>query len=144
MAIETALTLRLVFHLPLRQAEGFLGSILSLMGIDLTAPDHTTLSRRSHSLGVEPEGTGTKGPRHLTVDSSGLSIVGEVLLVSGERWSLGLLRRTRGGLGWNWPVLSPSAERARSLVSGSAVNLPVRGRSHSNGNATRASLSSCC
>lgn len=45
IAIETVLTLRLVFHLPLRQAEGFLGSILTLMGLDLPCPDHTTLSR---------------------------------------------------------------------------------------------------
>ena len=45
-AIETALMLRLVFKLPLRQAEGFMRSILSLMDIDLEAPDHTTLSRR--------------------------------------------------------------------------------------------------
>ncbi len=42
-AIETALTLRLIFRLPLRQAEGFLRSILSLMSVDLEAPDHTTL-----------------------------------------------------------------------------------------------------
>ena len=46
-AIETALTLRLVFRVPLRHAEGFLRSVLSLMGVDLAAPDHTTLSRRS-------------------------------------------------------------------------------------------------
>jgi len=46
-AIETALTLRNVFQLPLRQAEGFLRSVLSLMGVNLEAPDHTTLSRRS-------------------------------------------------------------------------------------------------
>jgi hypothetical protein len=46
-AIETALTLRLRFKLPLRQAEGFLRSVLSLMALDLEAPDHTTLSRRS-------------------------------------------------------------------------------------------------
>ena len=52
-AIETALTLRLVFNLPLRQAEGFLRSILSLMSIDLEAPDHTTLSRRSQSLNID-------------------------------------------------------------------------------------------
>ncbi len=42
-AIETALTLRLVFNLPLRQTEGFLRSLLDLMDIDLEAPDHTTL-----------------------------------------------------------------------------------------------------
>ena len=47
MAILTALTLRVVFGLPLRQSEGFLDSLLSLMGLDLKAPDHTTLSRRN-------------------------------------------------------------------------------------------------
>ena len=52
-AIETALTLRLVFRLPLRQAEGFLRSVLVLMGVDLEALDHTTLSRRSQRLAVE-------------------------------------------------------------------------------------------
>jgi len=46
-AIETSLTLRLVFHLPLRQAEGFLKSILKLMDLYLPCPDHTTMSRRS-------------------------------------------------------------------------------------------------
>jgi len=39
VAIETALTLRFVFNLPLRQAEGFLRSIISMMGVDLEAPD---------------------------------------------------------------------------------------------------------
>ncbi len=52
-AIETALMLRLVFKLPLRQAEGFLRSVLALMGVDLEAPDHTTLSRRSQHLDVD-------------------------------------------------------------------------------------------
>jgi len=45
LAIETALTLRLVFHSPLRQAEGFLRSVLSLMHVDREAPDHTPPSR---------------------------------------------------------------------------------------------------
>ena len=76
-AIETALTLRLVFRLPLRQAEGFLRSVLSLMGVDLEAPDHTTLSRRSQSLAVEFRRIPSRGPIHLIVDSTGLSIVGE-------------------------------------------------------------------
>ena len=46
LTIETALTLRLIFHLPLRQTEGFLTSIFGLLGLELSAPDHTTLSRR--------------------------------------------------------------------------------------------------
>ena len=76
-AIETALTLRLVFKLPLRQAEGFLRSLLSLMGVHLEAPDHTTLSRRSQRLDLALGGLPTNEPIHLIVDSTGLSIVGE-------------------------------------------------------------------
>ena len=76
-AIETALALRLVFKLPLRQAEGFLRSVLSLMGVDLEAPDHTTLSRRSQDLNVDLHRVAVNRPIHLIVDSTGLSIVGE-------------------------------------------------------------------
>ena len=47
LAIELVLILRLVFHLALRQAEGFASSVLRLLGLDLPVPDHTTLSRRS-------------------------------------------------------------------------------------------------
>ena len=50
IAIETALSLRLIFHLPLRQTEGFLRSVFKLMTLDLDAPDHTTLSRRNRTL----------------------------------------------------------------------------------------------
>ena len=50
LAIETALTLRLLYHLPLRQAEGFLHALFGMMRLDLSAPDYTTLSRRSQHL----------------------------------------------------------------------------------------------
>jgi len=49
LAIETALTVGLVFGLRLRQTEGLLTSVLELMGLDLTMPDHTTLSRRART-----------------------------------------------------------------------------------------------
>ncbi len=39
LAIVTALTLRTVFHLPLRQTEGFVASLIRLMGLDLMTPD---------------------------------------------------------------------------------------------------------
>ena len=77
LAIETALTLRLVFGLPLRQAEGFLRSLFGLLGLDLPVPGHTTLSRRSKGLGVRLRSSAGAGPIHLIVDSTGLSIVGE-------------------------------------------------------------------
>jgi len=65
LAIETTLTLRLVFHLSLRQAEGFLGSVFHLMGIDLETPDHTTLSRRGRQLHQESDchSAAMSGPR---------------------------------------------------------------------------------
>ncbi len=47
LAILTALTLRAVFRLAYRQAEGLIASIINLLGLALRVPDHTTLSRRS-------------------------------------------------------------------------------------------------
>ncbi len=76
-AIETALTLRLVFRLPLRQTEGFLRSVLTLMATGLDAPDHTTLSRRGQPLDVALARMPTHGPVDLVVDSTGLSVFGE-------------------------------------------------------------------
>ena len=93
LAIETALTRRLIFHLPLRQAEGFLNSLFGMMGIDRSAPDHTTLSRRSQHLDLTLRGVPTDERLPLIVDSTGLSIVGE-----GE-WAAGKHGR-RGKRGW--------------------------------------------
>ena len=78
ISIEAALSLRLVFHLGLRQTEGFLGSILSLMNVDLSAPDHTTISRRNKTITPKIKVYGhLNGPVDLVVDSTGLSIHGE-------------------------------------------------------------------
>ena len=77
LAIETALTLRLVFRLPLRQTEGFLRSILALLRTELDTPDHTTLSRRSQRLDMKLYGIPAEGPINLIVDSTGLSIAGK-------------------------------------------------------------------
>ena len=43
LATAPALTLRAVFRLALRQAEGLIGSILLLLGLALPVPDHSTL-----------------------------------------------------------------------------------------------------
>ena len=76
LAIRTALTLRVVFGHPLRQTEGFLDSLLSLMSRDLKAPDHTTLSRRNQMVVVPPLTRAHDGPIDLIVDSTGLKILG--------------------------------------------------------------------
>ncbi len=75
LAIATALTLRSVFRLALRQTEGLIGSIIALLGLDLAVPDHTTLSRRAESLDVVRPRPGS-GPVHLLVDSTGLKLCG--------------------------------------------------------------------
>ena len=46
----------MVFHLPLRQTEGFLRSLADHLQVDLPVPDHTTLSRRARRLGTIPFG----------------------------------------------------------------------------------------
>jgi IS5 family transposase len=76
LAIVTALTLRTVFHLPLRQTEGFLASLIGLMDRDLKTPDHTTLSRRNRDVEVPPFSQ-SSGPLHLVIDSTGLKILGD-------------------------------------------------------------------
>jgi hypothetical protein len=75
LAILTALTLRAVFRLALRQTEGLIGSILRLLGLDLAVPDHTTLSRRAETLEVPRPRSGSE-PVHLLVDSTGLKLCG--------------------------------------------------------------------
>ena len=72
LAIETALTLRLLYHLPLRQAEGFLRALFGMMRLDLSAPDYTTLSRRS------PYGA-TKRPRLVSRIAEGGSVAGDAV-----------------------------------------------------------------
>jgi hypothetical protein len=77
LAITTALTLRAVFRLALRQTEGLLGSILQLLGLDLAVPDHSTLSRRAETLEVpQPRSSSGSRPLHLLVDSTGLRLCG--------------------------------------------------------------------
>ncbi len=77
LAIETALALRRLLHLPLRQTEGFLGSLFDLMSLHLDVPDHTTLSRRGRDLKVPLRVPESAGPIDLIVDSTGLSIFGQ-------------------------------------------------------------------
>ncbi len=77
-AVEPVLTLRLVFHLALRQAGAFSRSVLRLLGLDLAVPDHTTLSRRGHSVaGRQPRVAAHAGPVHLVLDSTGLQLFGQ-------------------------------------------------------------------
>ena len=77
LAIVTALTLRTLFQLPLRQTEGFVASLIGLMGLALKTPDHTTLSRRHRSVELPHLPRSHKDPVHLVIDSTGLKMVGD-------------------------------------------------------------------
>jgi hypothetical protein len=78
VAIETALTLRLFFRLPLRQTEGFLSSLLTLMDVTLPCPDHTTLSRRTATVAIRrQDGWAPQEAICLIIDSSGLKVCGQ-------------------------------------------------------------------
>src|SRR5215210_3092125 len=71
LAILTALTLRAVFRLALRQTEGLIGSIIHLLGLALAVPDHTTLCRRAGTLEVPRTRPCKDGEAvHLLVDSN--------------------------------------------------------------------------
>ena len=76
LAIEAGLTVRLVYGLALRQTEGFLRSISTLLDLGVRIPDHTTLSRRSKDLNVRVPVSANDGPLHIVIDSTGLRVHG--------------------------------------------------------------------
>jgi hypothetical protein len=76
LAITMALTMRAVFRLALRQTEGLIGSVFALLGLTLTVPDHSTMSRRSKTLQLPPLRRSETGPLYLLVDSTGLKLGG--------------------------------------------------------------------
>src|SRR3954447_21622587 len=87
LAIAMALTLKAVFRLALRQTEGLISSIICLLGLDLSVPDHTTLSRRAETLEVPRPRRGSEAePVHLLVDSTGLKLCGPGAMADREAW----------------------------------------------------------
>lgn len=81
-AIETALMLKAVYHLPLRATQGLLASVLRLLQSTLPVPHYSTLSRRHKTLPVTLRAMDTASDTparglHLVVDSTGCKIYGE-------------------------------------------------------------------
>ena len=77
MAIICALSLKVLFQLPLRATEGLLGSLFELMNLPLSVPNYTTLSRRQSHLEIELPSLIPNDSRHIVIDSTGLKIFGE-------------------------------------------------------------------
>jgi hypothetical protein len=109
LAITTALMLRAVFRLALRQTEGLIGSIVGLLGLDLAVPDHSTLSRRAETLEMSRPKAGSE-PVHLLVDSTGLRLFGP-----GE-W-LVEKHGTRRRRGWRKLHIATNADTGRIVAS---------------------------
>jgi hypothetical protein len=76
-AIQTCLTMKVLFGMALRQTTGFVESLLQLSGLDWSVPDFSTLSRRQKTLAVNIPYRGSEGPLHLLIDSTGIKVEGE-------------------------------------------------------------------
>lgn len=76
-AIQTCLSMKVLFGMALRQTTGFVESLLRLVGLDWAVPDFSTLSRRQKTLAVNIPYRGSKGPLHLLIDSTGIKVEGE-------------------------------------------------------------------
>ena len=78
LAIETCLRLRTAYRLGLRQPQGLMGSIGTLIGLDIRVPDYSTLSRRAKGLSIaQAMRRAGSLPLDLVFDSPGLKILGE-------------------------------------------------------------------
>jgi len=75
--IQAVLTLKHVYHLTLRAAQGFVQSLRELAFGDLPVPNYTTLSRRAQELQVTLPEMSSGDPIHLVVDSTGVKLYGE-------------------------------------------------------------------
>jgi hypothetical protein len=76
-AIECMLILKGIFRLPLRQTQGIIDSLMSLIGIKLPVPHYTTMCRRMASITVTLPHNCKKKGLHLVVDATGLKVYGE-------------------------------------------------------------------
>lgn len=77
MAIECALTLRSLLRFPLRQTQGFLEGLFSMLSLKLEVPSYVTLSRRAVGLDVKIPRINWSKPTNVLIDASGLKVFGE-------------------------------------------------------------------
>ena len=84
-----------------------MGSIGTLMGLDIRVPDFSTLSRRANGLSIaQAVRQAGSVPVHLVVDSTGLKIFGEG---NGSRRSIKPGEYAAAGANstsdWTWPAV---------------------------------------
>lgn len=76
-AILTMATVQELYQLRLRQTEGLLRSLTSLVGLAVAVPDYSTLCRRRARLDVKLPGLPRREALHVVVDSTGVKVWGE-------------------------------------------------------------------
>jgi hypothetical protein len=74
--IQTCLTLKVLFGLPLRQTTGLVESLLGMVGLDWAVPDFSTLCRRKKTLNVSLPYR-SSSPLNLLLDSTGIKAEGK-------------------------------------------------------------------
>lgn len=76
-AILCALVIKGVFHLPFRALQGFLMSLILMLGVTLPIPYYTQICRRAKGLGQEIKRLNKKRPTDIVFDSTGGKVYGE-------------------------------------------------------------------
>jgi hypothetical protein len=67
-AVQTCLTMKVLFGMVLLQTTGFMESLLRMIGLDWDVHDFSTLGRRQKALAVNIPHWGLQGPLHLLID----------------------------------------------------------------------------
>lgn len=75
--IKLGWIIKTVYRLPLRALQGFMQSILNLMGTNLASPNYTLFSKRAKEAADSLPRLSNVRPMEIAIDSSGLKIMGE-------------------------------------------------------------------
>ncbi len=76
-AILCALLVRTVYHLSLRALEGFLSSLVALLGLPICIPSYSQICRRAKDLKKVLKKLSNRRPHDIVFDSTGLKVYGE-------------------------------------------------------------------
>jgi hypothetical protein len=141
-AIQTCLTIKVLFGMALRQTTGFVESLVRLIGLDWTVPNFSTLSHRQRTLKVNIPYRGTNSPLHLLADSTGIKAEGEgewnarkhggakrrVRHGRSDQWRdmAHGARSTSGSMKRRWKSGRPSASQATSAMRPCCLNCSTR------------------
>lgn len=130
-AVQTCLSMKVLFGMALRQTTGFVESLLRLVGLGWAVPDFSTLSRRQKTLAVNIRYRGSKGPLHLLVDSTGITVEGEgewhARKHGAPRDGSGA-RSTSGSTGKHWTFARSRSQGATSVTPRSCLTYSARSR----------------